>query len=257
MVNGTLDTSLSSQLHISEVQRENRDKHAARYTPEERGIVTRRCAPPAGDRETRISGPGIFDSDLPGDLIREFVRSFPRHPRVRDASTWEGGTANPEATYDIHILGGVCPPGGGRERERRRRGVATDEGRRYRGRCRERASVAEVGGWWWLAERRRQWCRPVARWRQPWYSNPIAEGVGVGVAAAAAAAAAAGTAAAAGADARAGAGNTAGAGVQAKNGDNTKAATARRARGNEVGRGRRADTTLDISYPSARNPLTS
>lgn len=91
---------------------------------------------------------------------------------------------------------------------------------------------------------------------QPWYSNPIAEGVG-----------AAAGAAAAGADARAGAGNTAGAGVQAKNGDNTKAApTGCRSEGgcegregprDTVGRRRRADTTLDISYPSARNPLTS
>jgi len=35
LVNGTLDTSLSSQLHIFEVQRENRDKHATReYTRE-------------------------------------------------------------------------------------------------------------------------------------------------------------------------------------------------------------------------------
>lgn len=83
---------------------------------------------------------------------------------------------------------------------------------------------------------------------QPWYSNPIAEGVG-----------AAAGAAAAGADARAGAGNTAGAGVQAKNGDNTKAApTGCRSEGGcEGDRRRRADTTLDISYPSARNPLTS
>lgn len=89
---------------------------------------------------------------------------------------------------------------------------------------------------------------------QPWYSNPIAEGVG-----------AAAGAAAAGADARAGAGNTADAGVQAKNGDNTKAApTGCRSEGgceggprDTVERRRRADTTLDISYPSARNPLTS
>lgn len=61
----------------------------------------------------------------------------------------------------------------------------------------------------------------MARWRQPWYSNPIAKGVG---AAAGAGAGAAAAAADADADVRAGAGNTAGAGVQAKNGDNTKAA---------------------------------
>lgn len=58
--------------------------------------------------------------------------------------------------------------------------------------------------------------------------------------------------------------------AQAKNGDNTKAATGSggdagayergERRGNGDGgcrRRREADTTLDISYPSARNPLTS
>lgn len=48
--------------------------------------------------------------------------------------------------------------------------------------------------------------------------------------------------------------------AQAKNGDNTKAAAvpARGRHGGEGGKGRRrVDTTLDISYPSARNPLTS
>lgn len=151
----------------------------------------------------------------------------------------------------------ALPPPSGVEREER-----GGSWRRTKGGVGRGASVAEVGCWWWLAERRRQWCRPVARWRQPWYSNPIAEGVG---AAAGAAAAAAAAATAAGADVRAGAGNTAGAGVQAKNGDNTKAAATatatlpeqRRVRGDEDGGGRRADTTLDISYPSARNPLTS
>lgn len=73
--------------------------------------------------------------------------------------------------------------GGGEEGEGRQ--LAKDEDT---GGCRERANVAEVGCWWWLAERRRQWCRPVARWRQPWYSNPIAEGVGAAAGAAAAAA---------------------------------------------------------------------
>lgn len=126
--------------------------------------------------------------------------------------------------------------------------------------------MAEAGCWWWLAERRRQWCRPVARWEQPWYSNPIAEGVGAAADAAGATAAgdaAVVAAAAAGADVRASTGNTAGAGVQAKNGDNTKAAAAAAAtvpeRGGHKGSGTAggADTTLDISYPSARNPLTS
>lgn len=122
--------------------------------------------------------------------------------------------------------------------------------------------MAEVGCWWWLAERRRQWCRPVARWRQPWYSNPIAKGVG-----AAADAGAAAAAADADADVRAGAGNTAGAGVQAKNGDNTKAAATAivperterggRERTSTMAAGEEGGTTLDISYPSARNPLTS
>lgn len=44
----------------------------------------------------------------------------------------------------------------------------------------------------------------MARWRQPWYSNPIAEGVGAVAGAAATAA---------GADVHAGASNTASAGV--------------------------------------------
>lgn len=92
----------------------------------------------------------------------------------------------------------------------------------------------------------------MARWRQPWCSSPIAEGVGTATGAAAATAA--------GADVRAGAGNTAGAGVQAKNGDNTKAVATTmvpECTGRRGWWGRRADTTLDISYPSARNPLTS
>lgn len=100
----------------------------------------------------------------------------------------EGGLSNPEATYDIHILDGVCP-GGGKGGSGWRRTKTEGDGER----CREGASVAEVGCWWWLPERRRQWCRPVARWRQPWYSNPVAKGIG------AAAGAGAGNAAGAGA----------------------------------------------------------
>lgn len=103
----------------------------------------------------------------------------------------------------------------------------------------------------------------MARWRQPWYSNPIAKGVGA-TADAAGAAAGAAAAATAGADVCASTGNTAGAGVQAKNGDNTKAAATattvpERGEREETGMGAAggADTTLDISYPSARNPLTS
>lgn len=87
---------------------------------------------------------------LTRDLIREFVRLFPRvstYPPlpVRDASTWEGGTVNPEATYDIHILGGVCPRG-----ERERRGKAAGEGRRHRGgvgRGRVWQRLVAGGGW--------------------------------------------------------------------------------------------------------------
>lgn len=150
----------------------------------------RGCAPPAWSGDPNF-GSGDLRPRLTRNLIREFARSFPCVSTcpalpVRDASTWKGGTANPEATYDIHILGGVYPPAEGRRRGRR--GEAAGEGRRHRGGCRERANVAEVGCWWWLAERRRQWCRPVARWRQPWYSNPIAEGVGAAAGAAAAAA---------------------------------------------------------------------
>lgn len=70
-----------------------------------------RSAREVGRPEFRI---GDFRPRLTRDLIREFVRSFPRVSTcpalpVRDASTWKGGTANPEVTYDIHILGGVCP----------------------------------------------------------------------------------------------------------------------------------------------------
>lgn len=57
---------------------------------------------------------------------------------------------------------------GGREGKR----LAKDYDRRGRGekgkrRRVRRVNVAEAACcWWWrLAERRRQWCRPVARWR--------------------------------------------------------------------------------------------
>lgn len=120
------------------------------HTPETRYRYWR-CAPPgrSRDSEFREFRAGDLRPRLTRDLIRKFVRSFPRVSTcpvlpVRDANTWEGGTANPEATYDIHILGGVCP----REGERRRRREAAGEERRYEEeRCRERASVVEVGCW--------------------------------------------------------------------------------------------------------------
>lgn len=149
MVNGTLDTSLSSQLHIFQVQRENRDKHAARYTRSEVSLPKMRSACEVGRPEFRA---GDLRPRLTRDLIRELVRSFPHVPTcpalpARNASTWEGGTANPEATYDIHILGGVCPLGGWG-------GVGWGEGGEGRqltkdedtGRCREREG--ECGRGW-------------------------------------------------------------------------------------------------------------
>lgn len=77
---------------------------------------------------------------------RAFRRAL-RFP-LRDASTWKGGTANPEATYDIHILGGVYPPAEGRRRGRG--GEAAGEGRRHRGgvgRGRMWQRLAAGGGW--------------------------------------------------------------------------------------------------------------
>lgn len=59
-----------------------------------------------------------------------------------------------------------APRRGEGDREERGEAAGTkDEDTRRRVAGREGESVAEVGCWWWLAERRRQWCRPVARWR--------------------------------------------------------------------------------------------
>ncbi|KAG7204933.1 hypothetical protein KM043_005322 [Ampulex compressa] len=131
----------------------------------------------------RRAGPaGLRTFGSPGTISKTPSRPARNPAFLLEARRWIGPIR--AATYDIHILGRVClrRAGGGRRKSRRR-----EEQRREEGGLR----------WWWLAERRRQWCRPVARWRQPWYSNPIAKGV---AASAAAAGDAAGAATSAGAE---------------------------------------------------------
>jgi len=95
----------------------------------------------------------------------------------------------------------------------------------------------------WLAERRRQWCRPVARWRQPWYSNPIAKRVG----------ASAGTCRCR----RCRCTQHRRRMVITREGSGGTSAVDGGGGGGYGAESEGADTTLDISYPSARNPLTS